>query len=178
MPTPDGKLVMHAELRLGSSRLYVCDEMPGADALSPRKLRGTSVSLHLWVEDCDAAFDRAVEAGARVSMPLTDAFWGDRYGRLIDPFGHAFAIATHKEDVSVEQMVDRAAAHFSTLPEVAAPPRRDPGKKARWSTRDKKARKAREKEKRKQSKKQGRKPGKKHAKRKALEKQGARRSEG
>jgi hypothetical protein len=150
------------------------------------KLRGTSVSLHLWVEDCDAAFDRAVEAGARVSMPLTDAFWGDRYGRLIDPFGHAFAIATHREDVSVEQMVERAAAHFSALPEASVPPRRDPGKKARWSTRDKKARKAREKEKRKQAKKeakkqpkqQGRKPGKKHAKRKALEKQGARRSEG
>jgi PhnB protein len=103
---PDGSSVMHAELLLGDSRFFVVDEFPGT-MRSPATLGGTAVTLHLYVRDVDALFGRAVDAGATVLMPVADQFWGDRYGMLTDPFGHIWEIATHKEDLSKEEMERR-----------------------------------------------------------------------
>ena len=89
LPGPGGKLV---------------DEAPEWKALSPKSLNGTPVTLHLYVEEVDAFFDRAVKAGATVKMPVTDMFWGDRYGVLEDPFGHSWSIATHVRDMTVEEI--------------------------------------------------------------------------
>jgi uncharacterized glyoxalase superfamily protein PhnB len=106
-PGPDGKL-MHAEIQIGDSRIFLNDEFPEMGASSPLALKGTPVTMHLFVEDCDGLFDKAVKAGATVAMPLADQFWGDRYGLLVDPFGHRWAIASHVKDMTPEQM--RAAA--------------------------------------------------------------------
>ena len=104
LPGPDGRLI-HACVRIGDSQLFLVDEMPEHGALGPQALNGTPVTLHLQVEDADAAFARAVQAGATVSMPLADMFWGDRYGQLVDPFGHHWSIATHVRDVRADEMV-------------------------------------------------------------------------
>jgi uncharacterized glyoxalase superfamily protein PhnB len=106
---PDGVSVMHAELLLGDSRFFVVDEFPGS-APSPETLGGSPVTLHLYVDDVDAAFARAVDAGATVLLPVADRFWGDRYGMLADPFGHRWSVATHIEDLSPRTMKERAAA--------------------------------------------------------------------
>jgi len=103
LPGPGGKLV-HAQIRIGDSAVMLVDEMPEHGALGPKTLKSTPVTLHLYVEDADAFFERALAAGATVRMPLTDMFWGDRYGQLEDPFGHRWAVATHIRDVSGEQM--------------------------------------------------------------------------
>lgn len=99
---PDGKL-MHAMLRIGNSALMLMDENPAWGAKGPVALTNSPVSIHLYVEDVDAAFARAVAAGASVKMPPGDMFWGDRFGALTDPFGHSWSIATHIKDVSPEQ---------------------------------------------------------------------------
>jgi len=112
MPGPDGTSVMHAELRIGNSIFMVCDEFPDLDVRSPKALGGSPVTLHLYVEDADAVFNQAVAAGARAGMPPQDMFWGDRYGKLIDPYGHEWGIATHLEDVSPEECAKRAATAF------------------------------------------------------------------
>ncbi len=104
LPGPDGRLI-HACVRIGDSQLFLVDEMPEHGALGPQALKGTPVTLHLQVEDADAAFARAMRAGAMVTMPLADMFWGDRYGRVVDPFGHHWSIATHLREVSREEMV-------------------------------------------------------------------------
>ncbi|WP_353154282.1 VOC family protein [Herminiimonas fonticola] len=103
LPGPEGKL-MHAQLRIGDSTIMLVDEMPSCGALGPKALKGTPISLHLYVEDADAAFARAVAAGASVKLALTDMFWGDRYGVVEDPFGHQWSIATHIRDVGPEEM--------------------------------------------------------------------------
>ena len=114
MTSPDGQTVWHAELQIGDSRLMLGDECPVmSDIRSPKSLGGTAGSIHLYVEDADAVFQRAVNAGATVSMPLMDAFWGDRYGKVTDPFGHSWGIATRKEEVSEEEMHRRVQAHSS-----------------------------------------------------------------
>ena len=110
MMGPDGQTVWHAELQIGDSRLMLGDAMPEMGARGPADLGGSPVTLHLYVEDADAVFQRAVEAGATVIQPLADAFWGDRYGRLQDPFGHQWSIASHIEDLSDEEMRRRAEA--------------------------------------------------------------------
>lgn len=112
MPDKDGQeKVGHAELRIGDSRLFLADEFPDYGSVGPN---GSSpVTLHLYVTDADEAFARAVEAGATVSMPLADQFWGDRYGKLVDPFGHHWSIAEHLEDLTPEQMMERMAAAFA-----------------------------------------------------------------
>jgi PhnB protein len=106
---PDGTSIMHAELLLGDSRFFVVDEFPGP-MCSPTTLGGTPITLHLYVRDVDAMFDRAVDAGATALMPVADQFWGDRYGMLIDPFGHRWSIASRIEDLSPKALQNRAAS--------------------------------------------------------------------
>jgi PhnB protein len=100
---PDGKL-MHGAVLINGAMVMLNDEMPEHGALSPLALKGTPVTLHLNVPDVDAAFARAVKAGATVLMPVADMFWGDRYGIVTDPFGHAWSIATHKKDMTADEI--------------------------------------------------------------------------
>jgi PhnB protein len=111
---PDGKRVMHARVRIGDAPIMLADEFP-PKALSPKSRGGSSVWLHIYVEDADAAFERAVKAGCIVRMPLMDQFWGDRYGQVEDPFGHQWSIATHKQDLSQTQMEANAKAAFAKM---------------------------------------------------------------
>jgi len=114
MKGPDGK-VMHAEIMIGDSVIMLGDEMPEFGALSPESIGGSPLGLHIYVDGVDAAFDRAVKAGAHVEMPVMDQFWGDRYGKLKDPFGHKWSIATHTKDLSVDEMkhsMDEAMANL------------------------------------------------------------------
>jgi uncharacterized glyoxalase superfamily protein PhnB len=113
MAGPDGKSIIHADLKIGDSRLLLVDEFPEMNARGPESIGGMPVSIHMFVEDADAAFEKALAAGAEVRMPLADQFWGDRYGVLTDPFGHVWSIATHKEDLTPEQIDRRAQAAFS-----------------------------------------------------------------
>lgn len=116
MSSPDGRGIWHAELQIGDSRLMLGDEFPDmADACSPKNVGNTTGSLHLYVEDADALFQRAVEAGATPTMPMSNTFWGDRYGKVMDPFGHIWGLSTHVEDVSEEEMARRAEA-FAAQP--------------------------------------------------------------
>jgi PhnB protein len=111
-PAPDGERIWHAELQIGDSRLMLLDEFPDlAGCVAPKTLGGTTFSLHLYDEDADAIFTRAVDAGAAVEMALQDQFWGDRYGKVRDPLGHVWSIATRKEEVSEEEQRRRAAAY-------------------------------------------------------------------
>jgi PhnB protein len=100
---PDGK-VMHASLRIGDSMLMLNEEFPEYGGLSPLSVGGTGVTIHIYTENVDQAFNRAVSAGAQVKMPLMDQFWGDRYGIVADPFGHQWSLATHVKDMSSEEM--------------------------------------------------------------------------
>src|SRR5437016_2624520 len=103
MDGPSGK-IGHAELKIGDSILMLADEMPGTSNRSPQSLGGSSTGIFLYVKDVDSAFQKAVAAGAKVETPLQDMFWGDRYGKLTDPFGHSWSLATHKEDVAPAEM--------------------------------------------------------------------------
>ena len=103
LPGPQGKLA-HAMIRIGDSAVMLVDEFPEMGALSPSSLKGSPVTIHLYVEDVDATVARAVKAGAKVTMPVADMFWGDRYGQLVDPFGHRWSVGTHVRDVSTEEM--------------------------------------------------------------------------
>jgi len=103
MPGPSGKLA-HAQIKIGDSVLMLTDESPECGSSGPKTLKGTPVSLYVYVEDADKAFDRAVSAGAAVKMPLADMFWGDRWGLLEDPYGHCWHIATRKSEPTMEQM--------------------------------------------------------------------------
>jgi PhnB protein len=103
LPGPGGRL-MHASLRIGDSTVMLVDEMPEHGALGPKSLKGSPVAIHLYVEDADATAAQAVAAGAKTIMPVTDMFWGDRYGQLEDPFGHRWSIATHVRDVTPAEM--------------------------------------------------------------------------
>ena len=103
MPGPDGRL-MHAEIKIGDSVIMLTDEMPEMGGKGPVTLGGTPVSLMIYCKDCDALFNRAVSAGASVRMPLEDAFWGDRWGMVTDPFGHVWSVATRKKNLSVPEM--------------------------------------------------------------------------
>lgn len=103
LPMPDGKLG-HAMLRIGDSMLMLADEFPQWESHSPATLRGSPVTIHLAVPDVDATYEQAVAAGATARMAPADMFWGDRYGVLVDPFGHHWSVATHVRDVPVEEM--------------------------------------------------------------------------
>ena len=114
--TPDGKKVLHAAIRIGNSVIMLIDEFPEWNTVSPQTLNGSPVTIHLYVENAELVFTRAVQAGATVIMPLEDMFWGDRYGKLQDPFGHTWSIATHTRDVSHEEMAQAAKAMCGQQP--------------------------------------------------------------
>jgi PhnB protein len=105
MPGPQG-VIMHAEIRIGDSVVFINDEIPGM-AAAPSGTPLNPVSLFLYTEDVDSVFDRAVAASCQVTMPLSNMFWGDRYGKFNDPFGHSWGVATHVEDVSPDEMMRR-----------------------------------------------------------------------
>ncbi len=113
MPAPDGKRVMHAELRIGDSPLLICDDFPeygDGRKRDPKTLGASPVTLALYVNDVDAFMKRAVAAGATITMPIADMFWGDRYGKCVDPYGHEWSIATHIRDMTADQIGEAAKA--------------------------------------------------------------------
>jgi PhnB protein len=114
MKGPDGK-VMHAELRIGDSIIMLADEFPEFGGLSPQSTGGAGMGLHIYVDDVDSAFERAIGAGGTVEMPVADMFWGDRYGKLVDPFGHKWSIATHTRDVSMKEMEEAQEEFMSRM---------------------------------------------------------------
>jgi uncharacterized glyoxalase superfamily protein PhnB len=112
---PDGKSIMHAELMIGDSVIMLGGEQAERGCPSPQALGGTPVSLYLYVEDADKAFARATSAGATVTMPVADMFWGDRCGQFVDPFGHKWSVATRKEDLSPAEIQKRGEAFFTAM---------------------------------------------------------------
>ncbi len=106
-PGADGR-IMHAALRIGDSVFFLANEFPEWNSFGPLALKGTTVTIQLYVPDADSAFQQAVDAGAKVVMPLDDMFWGDRYGTVEDPFGHRWSIATRKRNVTIEEMREAA----------------------------------------------------------------------
>jgi len=114
MDGPNGK-IGHAELKIGDSIIMLTDEFPEMKCLSPQSIGGSPVSMFLYVEDVDTIFNKAVSAGSRVLDPVKDQFWGDRHGRLEDPFGHVWSISTHKEDLSPAELKKAAEAAFAEM---------------------------------------------------------------
>jgi uncharacterized glyoxalase superfamily protein PhnB len=108
LPGPQGKL-MHGSVRIGDSTLMLVDDAPEWNMLGPKALKGSPVTIHLYVPDVDATVAQAVAAGAKITMPVADMFWGDRYGTLEDPFGHRWSVATHTRDTTPEEMKDAMA---------------------------------------------------------------------
>jgi PhnB protein len=117
-PSPDGKIA-HAELKIGDSKLMLSDEFSFGPVKAPQSLGGTTTVFYLYTEDVDALFNQALAAGATVKFPLKDQFWGDRTGHLADPFGHVWALAMHKEDVSPEEMQRRGAIEMARMAQRA-----------------------------------------------------------
>ena len=114
MDAPGGK-IGHAEIKIGDSPVMLADENPAWGAKSPEALGGSAVHLMIYVEDCDTVFKRAIAAGGKETQPLKDQFYGDRSGTLTDPFGHSWTIATHKEDLSPEEMKRRGDEHMKQM---------------------------------------------------------------
>ena len=108
LPGPDGK-VMHAHIQIGDSALMLMDEFPEMGGFGPKSLKGSPVTIHLYVENVDAVVAQAVAAGAKITMPVADMFWGDRYGQLEDPFGHKWSVATHTRDMSRQEIQEEMA---------------------------------------------------------------------
>jgi len=113
-PAPDGKKLMHAEIKIGESRIFLCDEFPemGGNFRNPKALGGSSVTIHQYVKNVDKVVEQAARAGATVKMPPMDAFWGDRYAVISDPFGHDWSFATHIKDVKPQEMQKAAEEMF------------------------------------------------------------------
>ena len=107
-----GGCIMHAEIKIGNSTVMLCDEMEGMTSKDPKGLGGSPVTMHIYTEDCDALQAQAVAAGAEITMPMQDMFWGDRYGKVTDPFGHEWSFATHIKDVTPEEMQEAAKQVF------------------------------------------------------------------
>jgi len=115
MPSPDGSKIMHAQIKIGDATVYLSDDFPefcGGQSRDPKHLGATPVTIHRYVADVDAAVAQAEKAGATVTMPVEDMFWGDRYGVLSDPFGHQWSLATHTKDLTPEEIASAAAAAF------------------------------------------------------------------
>ncbi len=115
MPAPDGKSVMHATLKIGDSRIFICDEIPGMGCRSPESLGGATSTFYLYVKNVDEAFRKAVNAGGTVKRPVENLFWGDRFGSIADPFGYQWDLATHIEDVPPEELRKRGEAFFREM---------------------------------------------------------------
>jgi PhnB protein len=118
MEMPNGK-IGHAEITIGDSVIMLGEEMAGSACRSPQSLGGTTAGIFIYVADVDAAYKQAVDAGAKADMPPADMFWGDRYGRLTDPFGHSWSLATHVEDVAPEEMKKRAQEAMAKMGQQA-----------------------------------------------------------
>jgi PhnB protein len=103
IPAPDGT-IMHAQVRIEGASVMLVDEMPQCNAFGPKTLKGSPVTIHLFVPDVDSFVAKAVKAGATLGMPVQDMFWGDRYGHIVDPFGHSWSVATHLRDLTPEQI--------------------------------------------------------------------------
>jgi PhnB protein len=119
IPTPDGKRIMHAEIQLDGRPIFLVDDFPDyceGKSENPLALGGSPVTIHRFVTDCDAAVERAVAAGATALMPVQEMFWGDRYGVVMDPFGHKWSLATHVKDLTPEQMMQGMEAAFAQQP--------------------------------------------------------------
>src|SRR5262249_48298194 len=112
---PGGRGIMHAQLRVGDSHIMLSDEFPNMGGKSPASLGSSTASIFLYVEDVDAAFQKAVAAGARGEMPPADMFWGDRFAKVTDPFGHSWSLATHIEDVTPEECARRGQEFFARM---------------------------------------------------------------
>jgi uncharacterized glyoxalase superfamily protein PhnB len=119
---PGGKGIMHAEIKIGDSTIMLGEEQPAKGCHGPQSLGGTPVALYLYVEDVDRAFNRAASAGATVTMPVADMFWGDRCGQLTDPFGHKWCLATHKEEVTQEELQNRATVFCAQMAKEVSQP--------------------------------------------------------
>ncbi len=113
-PMPDGKIA-HAELQIGDSVIMLNDPFPQSAVKSPKQLGGTTSSVVLYVEDVDSVVQDAIDAGATVTMPVEDQFWGDRFGTVSDPFGHHWGIATHKEDLTPEEIAERGREFMASM---------------------------------------------------------------
>jgi PhnB protein len=111
---PDGKSIMHAELKIGDAIFFLTEENPQMKAKSAQSLGGSPITLNVYVPDVDTAFRKAIDSGGKQSMPVADQFWGDRYGSLTDPFGYSWGLATHKEDLSEQELGKRAHAFFAS----------------------------------------------------------------
>ena len=111
--SPDGQTILHASLKIGNSVVFLADEIPGVSSLSPASLMGSSVVLHLYVPAVDKLWKQALEAGAQELLALQDAFWGDRYGQLMDPYGHRWTLASRIENLSSEEITEREQALFA-----------------------------------------------------------------
>lgn len=114
MASPDGK-IGHAELKIGDSIIFLSEESQQMGTKSPQTLGGSSTYLYLYVEDVDSSFKRAVDAGGKVTMPVTDMFWGDRFGQIVDPFGHSWGLSTHVEDVTEAETEKRAKDFYAQM---------------------------------------------------------------
>lgn len=121
MDGPDGSIA-HAEIRIGDSIVMLGDENPQYGTVSPMSTNGTPSSLHIYVDDVDAVFARALNAGAKVKYPIENAFWGDRYGKVTDPFGHEWGIATHVRDMSSEEVKKAAEEWMQRMAQQAGSP--------------------------------------------------------
>ncbi|MGQ0794461.1 MAG: VOC family protein [Deltaproteobacteria bacterium] len=120
LASPDGDKIVHATIQIGNSMIMLGDEFPDWDCLSPESVGGSPVMIHLYVEDADSVIDSAAQAGAEVTMPAQDMFWGDRYGTINDPFGHKWSIATHIKEVSGEELERGAREIFENTTEGGA----------------------------------------------------------
>jgi PhnB protein len=112
---PDGKSILNAELKIGDSKVLLSDEFPHGGCRSPKSIGGSAVTLHIYTEDVDKVFNQAVDAGATNIMPVMNMFWGDRYGQVKDPFGHIWSIATHRQDLSQEEIQKAGEAVFKEM---------------------------------------------------------------
>ena len=115
MPSPDGKMISHAEIKIGDSIIFLSDEFPNMGGKSPQTLGGFTGGIYLYVPDVDAVFEKAVAAGGKAAMPVSDMFWGDRHGNFVDPYGHSWGVSTHTEDLSEEEMGKRAQAFYAEM---------------------------------------------------------------
>jgi len=113
MPGPGGS-IMHAALKIGDSKFFINDAMGES---SPPTAGKSPVVIHLYVQDCDKLYNQAVAAGATATMPLSDMFWGDRYGQVVDPYGHTWSIATHIEDLTPQEMEERGRQFMASAPQ-------------------------------------------------------------